>query len=82
MSQLQRDGIAQKNWKGYMTTSRLRLLDGIPLRSSLRFDMEISHHADTQVDYAVGAFWYARPGATHNRLRQPVEAAQPLAVMK
>ena len=48
---------------------------------SLKLDMEISHHAETQVDYAVGTFWYARPGATHNRPPQSAEAALPLATL-
>jgi autotransporter-associated beta strand protein len=75
--QPQRD--AQSGWKGFTTTSRVRLLDGIPLRTSLKLDMEISHHTSTQLDYAVGTFWYARPGATHNRPPQANEAALPLA---
>ena len=81
ISQPRRDGILQKNWIGYTTTSRVRLLDGIPLRTSLKFDMEISHHGETQLDYAVGTFWYARPGAGHNRPPQPTEAALPLATL-
>ncbi len=82
ISQPQRDGLARKNWQGYTTTSRVRLLDGIPLRTSLRLDLEISHHFETQVDYAIGTFWYARPGATHNRPPQPAAAAQTLSVME
>jgi len=62
-----RESKGKTDWKGYTTTSRLRLLDGIPLRSSLKMDMEIWHWADTKVRYAVGTFWYARPGATSNR---------------
>lgn len=73
-----RDSKSRESWKGYTTTSRVRLLDGYPLRTSLRLDMEIWNWADTKVDYAVGAFWYARPGATHNRQPQPAEAAEPL----
>ena len=77
ISQPQRD--AQSGWKGFTTTSRVRMLDAIPLRSSFKLDMEISHHTSTQLDYAVGTFWYARPGATHNRPPQPAAAALPLA---
>ena len=79
ISQPQND--APKGWKGFTTTSRVRLLDGIPLRTSLKLDMEIRHHTSTQLDYAVGTFWYARPGATHNRPPQPAEAALPLAIL-
>jgi hypothetical protein len=79
ISQPQHD--AQKGWKGFTTTSRVRLLDGIPLRTSLKLDMEISHHTSTQLDYAVGMFWYARPGAIHNRPPQAADAALPLAAL-
>lgn len=45
------------------------------MQTGLKLDMEVWNWADTQVDYAVGTFWYARPGAKHNRVPQPVEAA-------
>lgn len=66
------------NWIGYTTTSRLRLLDAIPLQTGLRVNMEIWNWADTRVDYAVGTFWYALPGATSNRQPQIEEARQPI----
>ena len=62
------------DWRGYTTTSRVRALDAIPFRRSLRVDMEIWHWADTQVDYAVGCFWYAQPGASSNRPPSPEQA--------
>ena len=73
-----RDTPDRDDWRGYTTTSRLRLLDGIPMRTGLKLDMEIWNWADTQVDYAVATFWYARPGAKHNRVPQPTEAALPV----
>jgi hypothetical protein len=76
ISMPQRD--RQSDWRGYTTTSRLRLLDGIPFQTALKHDMEVWNWADTQVDYAVGTFWYARPGATHNRRPQPREASAPI----
>lgn len=79
ISQPQND--APKGWRGFTTTSRVRMLDRIPLRTSLKFDMEISHHVETVLDYAVGTFWYARPGATHNRPPQTTDAALPLATL-
>jgi len=77
MSAPQRDGPKQSRgqWRGYTTTSRLRLLDQIPFRSTLQLDMEIWDWADTQLDYAVGSFWYAHPGTTNNRPPQPDQAA-------
>lgn len=71
----QREVADHNNWKGYTTTSRVRPLDSIPFKSALKHDMEIWHWANTKVDYAVGTFWYARPGARHNRQPQPAEAA-------
>jgi Protein of unknown function (DUF2961) len=78
ISMPQRDSRSQDNWRGYTTTSRLRLLDAIPFKTALKHDMEIWNWADAQVDYAVGTFWYARPGAKHNREAQPKEAAAPV----
>ncbi|MBV9867270.1 MAG: DUF2961 domain-containing protein [Abitibacteriaceae bacterium] len=75
ISMPERDSPGRDNWRGYTTTSRLRLLDGIPFRMSLKHDMEVWNWADTQVDYAVGTFWYARPGAQQNRSPQPREAS-------
>jgi hypothetical protein len=66
------------DWRGYTTTSRVRVLDAIPFESSLQHDMEIWNWADTKVDYAVGTFWYARPGSSNNRDAQPMEAATPV----
>jgi len=78
ISMPQRDATAQDDWRGYTTTSRVRLLDAIPWRKELRHDMEIWNWADTRVDYAVGTFFYARPQVKHNRVPQLEEAAQPL----
>lgn len=79
LSMPHRDFEARDNWRGYTTTSRLRLLDTIPVRSALRFDMEIWNWADTRMDYSVGTFWYAAPGAKHNRAPEPAAAARDLA---
>lgn len=75
LSAPQRDLESRGDWRGFTTTSRVRLLDSIPVKKSLRFDMEIWNWADTKTDYAVGTFWYARPGVKHNREPQPKEAA-------
>jgi hypothetical protein len=78
ISMPKRSSRGRNDWRGYTTTSRVRLLDSIPMRKSLRFDMEIWNWADTKVGYAAGKFWYARPGATSNRGPSPDEAAQEL----
>ncbi|MBM3855876.1 MAG: DUF2961 domain-containing protein, partial [Verrucomicrobia bacterium] len=48
---------------GHVTNTRVRLLDGIPFRRSLRFDMEVWHSRPCDLPYAVATYWYARPGA-------------------
>lgn len=48
---------------GNVTNLRFRSLDAIPFKKDFRFDMEIWHWAATNVDYAVTAFWYGKPGA-------------------
>jgi hypothetical protein len=78
LSAPRRDFESREDWRGFTTTSRMRLLDSIPFRESLQFDMEIWNWADTKMDYAVGTFWYAAAGATHNREPQPREAGLPL----
>jgi hypothetical protein len=81
MSTPKRDLKSQEDWRGYTTDSRLRLLDAIPFRRHLQHDMEVWDWADTQVDYAVATFWYARPGAESNRVPQPLEAASAVKQM-
>jgi hypothetical protein len=73
-----RDGTSRDDWRGYTTTSRLRLLDEVPFERSLKFDMEIWDWAATKLEYSAATFWYARPGATSNRGPMPEEAARPL----
>ncbi|MCY2930974.1 MAG: DUF2961 domain-containing protein [Planctomycetota bacterium] len=62
-----RDGRGKANWAGHQTVSRERLLDAIPFRTALKMDMEASENGNIPTTYAAGTFWYARPGARHNR---------------
>lgn len=64
---------------GASTNSRCRLLDGIPFRERLQFDMELWHWAGTGMDFAPATFWYARPGATSNVAPDPEAAARPVS---
>jgi len=59
---------------GHTSVLRGRLLDGIPFRQSLNFDMEVWHWADCHEGYAATTFFYARPGEFDNRPPQPEEA--------
>jgi hypothetical protein len=50
---------------GHTTNVRWHILDRIPFRRDIRFDMELWHwHAHARVTPAVTVYWYARPGAT------------------
>jgi len=69
------DGTTQ----GYNVCTRTRSLDAVPFTSRLRFDMEASAGTDIRgpedrLGYSAVSFWYARPGARHNRPALPAEA--------
>jgi hypothetical protein len=81
LSMPRRDSTGRGDWRGYTTTSRLRLLDGIPWRRSLKVDMEIWDWAATKLAYSAGAFWYARPGGDCNRRPMPEAAAGEIVEM-
>jgi hypothetical protein len=50
---------------GRTSVNRFHILDRIPFTQDFRFDMELWHwHATTQVNMAVVAYWYTRPGGT------------------
>ncbi|MGD8452661.1 MAG: DUF2961 domain-containing protein [Phycisphaerae bacterium] len=59
---------------GRSAVNRWHILDNIPFRSELRFDMELWHGAkDVRVaEMSVVTYWYAVPGAWSNR--EPVQA--------
>ncbi|MBL7077699.1 MAG: DUF2961 domain-containing protein [Kiritimatiellae bacterium] len=66
-----RDSRGKGDWRGHQTVSRERMLDAIPFRKSLKVDMEVGVWFPVKANYAVGTMWYARPGATHNRIAVP-----------
>jgi hypothetical protein len=65
------------NW-GRTTVMRTRMLDAVPFTRSLRFDMEVWHWAECDVEYAATTYFYARPGVATNRKPDPESAARPL----
>jgi hypothetical protein len=67
---------------GFSVNSRYRALDAIPFTEQIKFDMELWHWADTQVNYAPATFWYARPGATCNVSPDAETAAKPVALQR
>ncbi len=50
---------------GFTQLHRSQVLDSIPFRQSLRFELERWHWVETaKMDYATVAYWYGAPGAT------------------
>ena len=49
---------------GRTSVNRWHILDRIPFTRDLRFDMELWHWKQCQVNLGVTAYWYARPGST------------------
>jgi hypothetical protein len=75
---------AEPRWEGnrhpgFVTVTRSRSLDAIPFARSIEFDLEIWHWEATQVAYAAATYWYARPGASSNRVPVPTEAARAIS---
>jgi hypothetical protein len=71
---------------GYNINTRVRALDAIPFRQRLVFDMESSFGVEIRnpwniLGYSSAVFWYATPGATHNRPPLPAEATKPILSM-
>ena len=78
-----RVGGLDKQTTGFNICTRIRSLDAIPFQERLVFDMESSFGTDIRnpwnlLGYTAVTFWYARPGAAHNRPPRPVEARRPI----
>lgn len=56
--------------RGHTNVARFQTFDTIPYRTDLRFDIELWHWADVDVDFDRVVYWYARPGGT---LPKPIE---------
>ncbi|MCX6885136.1 MAG: DUF2961 domain-containing protein, partial [Verrucomicrobia bacterium] len=73
-----RVGGLNQDTKGYNVCLRTRGLDAIPFKRQLVFDMESSFGVDIRhpwdlLGYTVVTYWYAKPGAIHNRPALPEE---------
>jgi len=62
--------------RGFTSLARLHLGDSIPFRERLRFEIEMWHWADCEVDVATVAYWYAAPGAGDAIEALPAAAAR------
>jgi len=75
------------NPRGYNINTRDRVLDAIPFKNRLRFDMEASPGTGIRnpwnlLAYSVVTYWYGRPGLTHNRPPLPYHAAAPILTLE
>ena len=52
---------------GLFSMNRFLVLDPVPFKRSLRFDLEIWHWTDTSIAADAILYWYARPGARDDR---------------
>ena len=77
----QPDGSGALN-PGYVANIRYRGLDAIPFTKSLQFDMEIWHWAQTIINHAPTAFWYALPDVSVNIEPRPDDAREPVALKR
>ena len=67
---------------GLVVNSRHRVLDAIPFKKSIQFDMEMWHSADTILNYAPVTCWYMRPDGTSNRSDESDLARLPVALSR
>jgi hypothetical protein len=79
-------GVDGGQTRGFNICTRTRMLDAIPFSERLCFDMEASPGTDQRrptdyLGYSAVTFWYARPGATHNRPPQPTAASRPIMAL-
>jgi len=71
--------------KGYNVCTRTRVLDAIPFRNQIKFDMESSCGKRSKshfLQYAQTTFWYGAPGVTHNKPALPSFASAKLPTIK
>jgi hypothetical protein len=61
---------------GNTVDMRYRVLDRIPFRKSLRFDMELLHWTKTIVNFSPVTYWYIRPGGACKVDPSPEEASK------
>lgn len=48
---------------GHTSVNRFHVIDAIPFKEEIRFDMEMWHWVNTKVDVATVAYWYGGPDA-------------------
>jgi hypothetical protein len=66
---------------GMSVNLRYNILDGIPFKTSLKFDLELWHWAKTVMNYAPMSFWYLKPGGTWN-IQPDIQAVKNKVALK
>lgn len=67
---------------GMSVNLRFHILDGIPFKSSIQFDLELWHWAKTIMNYAPMSYWYLKPGGTYNIEPSPEAVKEPVSLKK
>lgn len=67
---------------GMSVNLRFNLLDAIPFKESLQFDLELWHWAKTVMNYAPLSFWYLKPGGSCNIEPNPEAVQLPVSLNK
>ena len=67
---------------GMTVNRRYRSLDAIPFSASIQSDIELWHWAQTAINYAMTAFWYAKPEFTSNVKPDPEMVKKPVALKR
>ncbi|MBN2211557.1 MAG: DUF2961 domain-containing protein [Sedimentisphaerales bacterium] len=65
---------------GYSVNNRFRLLDVIPFKKSLHFDMEFISNSGGTFNYAPTTWWYAAPGAKWYDEPLPQDVREPVCL--
>ncbi|MDO5977375.1 glycoside hydrolase family 172 protein [Flavivirga spongiicola] len=76
--------VADPNSKGYNVCTRTRVLDAIPFKEKIKFDVESSCGKRSKshfLQYAQTTFWYGVPGVKHNKKPLPIMAEKKLPVI-
>lgn len=68
--------------KGYTSVVRWHLVDDIPFKKSLRFDLEVWHWVESVMGFATVAYFYAEPGIRHDFARPTPEQLEILPLPK
>ena len=67
---------------GYSNNNRYHMLDSIPFKESIKFDMELWHPFKANMNYAVATFYYANKDATDNSTRKITQVKKPVAITR